>query len=447
MKNFHFIGAGGIGISALAGIALAQGHKVSGCDRYENAQTRMLSQLGSEIFIGHDPLHTVGADEVIYTSAMASDHPELLAAGSRLKRRGEFLAELMAGQLAVGIAGTHGKTTTTWLVSHILIAAGKDPTVLVGGEVSALNGNFRVGSGPFVSELDESDGSFLLPDLSFGAITNIESEHLAYYGTLEKVVKSFNEFSEKMDGHISLNLDCQHCREIFKKRNAPASGYGLKDCSGYHFKDISGQRGVQRAKLYNGSNELGLLELPLPGEHNLYNALCAISVAAACGVEDVYSLEALKSCCTVGRRMEFIAAKSGVRYYSDYAHHPTEVNAAIRGARDIAGSGLAVVFQPHLYSRTRDYAEEFAGALTGADKVVLVELYPAREEPIAGVDAGLIGKYINKLGGKFSGPVAIAGFAQGLGALFEADDFDTVVFMGAGDIDKAGRDYVAGLPD
>lgn len=436
------MGAGGIGMSALAGIALKKGYTVSGCDRAENSQTSMLRQLGADIIIGHSPDHVTGADRLIYTSAVDSQHPELVAAGERKLKRGAFLAELISQMRGVGICGTHGKTTTTWMLSHILIESGFDPTVLVGGEVLGLNGNFRVGGEIFVSELDESDGSFLLPDIEVGAITNIESEHLAYYGTLEKVVESFHAFSEKTTGNLSLNLDCRYCGEIFTGRSAPKSGYGLDDCRGYHLRDIGCERQMQVGRLYSGDEFLGDFALPFMGRHNLYNALCALSVSFSLGVKPHQALKALSSCVTVGRRMELLGEVAGVSFYSDYAHHPTEVQAAISALGQMGGGKGLVVFQPHLFSRTRDYSAEFAEVLSGADGVMLGEIYPAREEEIPGVSSELIARAL--CGAEYGGLYATAQLAAGVEKFIAAHgEYDKVVFMGAGDIDKIGRYFIA----
>lgn len=436
-KNIHFMGAGGIGVSALAGIAIARGAKVSGCDREENEQTKLLRQLGAKIFIGHSPEHLLGCDQLVYTSAIHPQHPELLAAGGRGVKRGDFLARLVSAARGIGVSGTHGKTTTTWLLGRILLHAGLDPTIFVGGVVPELGGNYRCGGELFVTELDESDGSFLKPDLELAVITNIESEHLAHYGTLEKVVESFAEFAEKGDtpGFLVANLDCPLTRPLYERRRGRKVGFGLQDRSGLHACNIICVNGGQEADICRGDAGFGRLRLPFYGVHNIYNALAALAAADALGVEPERALEGLAGCCGVGRRMERIGRFCGVDAYTDYAHHPGEVAAAIAGARQMAAGRLLVVFQPHLYSRTRDYAPEFALALALADGVYLCDIYPAREEPLPGISSEVIARDIPA-----HALVGCGGIDDIAGDLCDrAGGYGLIIFMGAGDIEKAGR--------
>ncbi len=428
-------------MSALAGIVSSKGALVSGCDRADNEQTEKLESLGIEVAIGHSAAHAEDCDLLVFTSAVAENHPERLAAGTKAIRRGKFLAQIMAEYRGVGIAGTHGKTSTTWMAAYILLHNGLDPTVLLGGVTSEMDGNYRCGGDIFVSELDESDGSFLLPELEVAVITNIESEHLAYYHTSEKVVEAFELFAEKNNtGLLITGIDNEYCAQIYAGHQGRKEAFGLNTGGiGLYAEDITSVNGVQQARiLYNGV-EAGILCLPLCGRHNILNALAALLVGREFGVSLEQGIETLAGIETVGRRMEFIHEVAGARIFSDYAHHPTEVRAALAGARELDGSGkILAVFQPHLYSRTRDYAAEFAQELAGADMVAVAEIYPAREEPIAGVDSELIREYIRRIGGTVAPErIEVADITEVIRRY--APDYSTIICIGAGNIDAEVR--------
>ncbi len=440
-KKIHFMGIGGIGMSALAGIAIDQGATVTGCDRADNEQTAKLRTLGAEISLGHAVEHSGDCDLLVYTSAVPLTHPELVAAGKKALKRGEFLAGVMQGYTSVGICGTHGKTSTTWMAVHILLQNGLDPTVLLGGVTRELAGNYRLGRDIFVSELDESDGSFLQPDLDIGVITNIESEHLAFYKTAEKVVEAFREFAEKnMDGLLIFGTDNASCQELYTGHRGRKVAFGIGYAPGrLYATGFEVANGRQYAEVYLESRQVGRLNLGLVGQHNILNALAALLIAQELGVTLEDGIESLVSLETVQRRMELITTRQGCRIYSDYAHHPTELRAALAGARELAGGGrILAVFQPHLYSRTRDYAAEFAAELVAADGVVLVEIYPAREEPIPGVDSELIKLKLQELGGNVVRNIAQVEEITGVIDEY-AGDYSLIICVGAGDIDTEVR--------
>lgn len=441
-KRIHFMGAGGIGVSALAGIALERGAIVSGCDREQNEQTRSLSNLGANIVIGHSPDHMLDQDLLVYTSAVPADHPELVAGVGKSIKRGAFLADLITQSYGIGICGTHGKTSTTWLVAHILLENGIDPTVMLGGVTDSLNGNYRAGGEVFVAELDESDGSFLLPELEIAAITNIEAEHLAYYRTLDKVVEAFKEYSEKVeeDGLLICCLDDEITTNIYQQSNGRKISYGIDSEADIQLKDIEYSASGIKAELYVENKCQGTFELPLTGKHNALNALCALAVALELNVPIAGALKALVNCSTVGRRMEKLGEFKGATVYSDYAHHPTESKAALEAARQLNSGKLLVIFQPHLYTRTRDCAIDFATVLKEADGVVVLDIYPAREEPIAGVDSTLITSQLQSFGCDVGEPISIDQMQEKVAVL--ASSYDSIVFMGAGSIDKAAREMI-----
>ena len=436
-KKIHFMGVGGIGMSALAGMALDRGAIVSGCDRAENDQTDMLKKLGAQISIGHSEVHSENCDKLVYTSAVSIEHPELVAAGEKSIKRGMFLAEIMAGYKGVGVAGTHGKTSTTWMAAHILIKNGIDPTVLLGGVTDEMNGNYRCGGEVFISELDESDGSFLEPELDVAVITNIESEHLAYYGTSEKVVEAFGIFAEKINtGLLIVGYDNEHCAQIFANHQGRKKAFGINSSGiGLCAEKLSYINGMQVADLTYAGTKVGQLKIPLCGKHNVLNSLAALLIGEEFGVSLEDGLRSLETIKTVGRRMELIHTLDTSKIYSDYAHHPTEVKAALQGARELDASGkIMVIFQPHLYTRTRDYAKDFARELVKADFVVVAEIYPAREKPIAGVSSELIRERLRIIGGNVDNSKVKVDQINNF--IFKyAPEYSTIICIGAGDID------------
>ncbi|GHV20555.1 UDP-N-acetylmuramate--L-alanine ligase [Planctomycetales bacterium] len=465
-QKIHFMGIGGIGMSALAGLARERGATVSGCDAAANP--RALAQAGVEIQTGHSPAHVANVDLLVHTAAVPSDHPEIIAA-KRAMRRGEFLAAALADDEVIGVAGAHGKTTTTLMIAQIFLAAGKDPTVLLGGISPQLRGNYRCGGrldgarfdgarldgGRFdgarldvarlaVAELDESDGAFLLPRLAVGVITNVEPEHLAYYRDFAKVVAAFQQFADQIlpENFLVANLDNAAAAEIFHRRSGNKIGYGKNAAGGWHWRERRCGDGDQCATIFRGEREIGALRLPFIGEHNLVNALAALAVADIYAVAPDAALAALAVCAGAERRWEKLGEWGGAAIFSDYAHHPTEIRATLTGARENYRGKMLVVFQPHLFSRTRDLADEFAAALTGADQVILTDIYPAREAPIAGVTAALISDAIPPE--KLAAPAPLPLAAAVALARTMADAFAVVVFMGAGDLDEGARRDFAG---
>lgn len=450
-EKLHFMGAGGIGVSALAVMAKNLGADVSACDRAANDMTAMLERHGIRVHIGHDAAHALGADLLVYTSAVPENHPERLAAAAS-EKRGRFLARLMEGRDAWGIAGTHGKTTTSWLTAAILIEAGLDPAVFIGGAVPALDGmNYRLGRGPFVAELDESDASFLEPRLDVAVVTNIESDHLSHYRDDRALFAAFDRFAEGVGdgGLLVAGWDNPASRSLYENRRGRGAkvSFGLEDGAdvravGVEFANVQSvgvelANGMEFDVIRRGA-DLGRFRLPLPGVYNVQNALAAL---AACLERDV-PLEAARAALAkavgVGRRMERLGDCSGVALYSDYAHHPTEVAAAVAAFRRLHPGRTLVVFQPHLFSRTRDYADAFAEALGGADRLLLVDIYPAREEPIPGVTSDLLAGGAARAGAEVLGPVPLCRVAAETERL--ARDCEAVVMMGAGDIDAVARE-------
>ncbi|MDR2391257.1 MAG: UDP-N-acetylmuramate--L-alanine ligase [Planctomycetota bacterium] len=439
-KRIHFMGIGGIGVSALAEMALAEGAAVSGCDRTENDLTRKLAAKGIEVKIGHHPDHAIGIDLLVHTSAVPPDHPERAAAGNRQEKRGLFLARFLDARPSAGVAGTHGKTTTTWLIAHLLIQGNLDPSVFVGGVVSDLpDGNHREGIGPFVAELDESDESFLLPKLKVAVVTNIESDHLSHYGTEDALFAAFDRFAANAEknGILVAGIDNPGSARLLSRNRRGKRSFGLSPEA-----DIRGEigfaaKGETRFRAFRFNRDLGEFILPLPGRHNVQNALAAIAVAMELGLDADVARRALASVKGVERRLERLGTIGDTALYSDYAHHPTEAAASLAALRENHAGRLLTVFQPHLYTRTRDYADAFGQALARSDALILADVYPAREEPIPGVSSELILDSARRINPDASGPFPLEKAATEAAA--RAGDFAAVVFMGAGDIDDAAR--------
>jgi len=435
-RHIHFMGVGGIGMSALAVLAQARGAEISGCDREASANTERLARLGITVGIGHDPAHATTADLLVHTSAVPEAHPERRAAAERQVRRGTFLAALMRGQQAVGICGTHGKTTTSWLTAHILIQAGFDPTVVLGGVTAALQGNVRVGQGPlFVAELDESDASFLEPELAAAVITNIESEHLGHYGTVARMEQAFADFAAGVAraGLLVSGIDCPQAARLHAGHAGRKISCGLAASADLCARPAGECGPGQRFTLLQGGRDLGPFSLSLPGLHNLKNALAATAVAMDLGVPLPTIRGALADVPPLERRLQLVETVAGVPLFSDYAHHPTEIRCTIQAARALRPGRLLVAFQPHLYSRTRDYADAFGEALATADEVIMTDIYPAREDPIPGVTAELIVRAVRQTAVPVHGPIPLHALAGEIRARLQ--DFGIVILMGAGSID------------
>lgn len=358
-RHVHFVGVGGIGMSGLAKILLEDGYTVSGSDLSLNRNTDDLRRLGATMHKGHAAEHAAGADLIVVTSAAPAENPEVRwgkEQGVPVVKRAVFLGQLMGQKGGVAISGTHGKTTTTAMVATILLHAGQDPTVACGGDLVAIDSNARLGRGPhFVAEADEFDRSFLQFPAQTKVITNIEADHLDLYGTMDSLLDAFHEFAAS--GRVVLNADDPH---------TAAMASAIAD----------------RAVLFKPSEGAPPgLNLGVPGQHNVANALAALAVAHELSVARDVAVEALNGFRGTRRRLETIGAARGVEVLDDYAHHPTEIKASLRALKERRPTRLICVFQPHLYARTKDLFDEFVGAFGDADDVIIVDTYsPAGRE-------------------------------------------------------------------
>jgi UDP-N-acetylmuramate--alanine ligase len=452
VKKIHFIGIGGIGMSGIAEILLDQGFSVTGSDKQLSEITERLEKLGAKIYEGHSPEHIEpDVDVVVYSSAVKMDNPEVQEAIRRkipLIRRAEMLAELMRLKYGIGIAGTHGKTTTTSMVGLILIEGGFDPTVIVGGVLRDLGGtNARLGHGNFiVVEADEFDRSFLQLTPTIAVITTLEPEHLDCYGSVEELKNAFIDFANKVPfyGFVVLCLDEPMIQDIMPKIKKKIVTYGLNAQADVQAIDpeFSGRK-ASYTLIYKGK-DYGRINLQVPGIHNIKNSLAGIAVGMELGIEFEKIKKAVERFRGVYRRFEIRAEVNGIIVVDDYAHHPTEIKAVLQAAKDGWKRRVVAVFQPHLYSRTRDFYLDFGRSFFNADVCVLTDVYPAREEPIEGVSGKLIADAARDFGHKdvhyVPNKMGLADYVLGL-----VKSGDMVIFMGAGDITKICGEFIKKL--
>lgn len=439
----HFVGIAGAGMSALAELFVKRGFIVTGCDATLTAADD-LRRLGIELFEGHDPAHVSGAAEVVVTSAVRRDHPELVRAqelGIPVTRRAEALGRAVSGGELVAVAGTHGKTTTTVMTTEALRSAGRDPTGLAGGRVGAWNGNLISGSDKlFVVEADEYDRSFHALSPTTAVVTNIEEDHLDIYpGGIGEIRDAFARFVRGANA-IVLCADDPGAATLAVPSGAEIIRYGVESPDARLVgADLDSRDGRSAFVVRYDSENLGKVSLRVPGIHNVRNALAAIGSGLTLGATVEAMRAGLEAFAGVERRFQLLGDVAGVTIVDDYAHHPTEIEATLQAARAAFPERRVIVaFQPHLYSRTRDFYKEFADALGLADLVFLCDLYPAREQPIAGVSARLIAESMisNGRAPDWEGPrpELAAGIAS------TAQKGDVVLTLGAGDITRTGAE-------
>jgi len=450
VKHIHFVGVGGAGMSGIAEILHNLGYTVSGSDQNDSATTRRLAQLGIRVFTGHDAAHIAGAEAVVTSTAVKGDNPEVIAA--RAKRvpvvpRAVMLAELMRLKQGIAIAGTHGKTTTTSLVTSVLAEAGLDPTFVIGGLLHSAGANSRLGSGDYiVVEADESDASFLNLNPILSVVTNIDADHMDTYGhDFARLKAAFVDFVHRMPfyGAAILCADDPGVRSIIPMISRPVVSYGLDDGAMVRAVDVQALPGGQMrftAQRRNGAAMPDLqVTLNLPGEHNVRNALAALAVATELELPDAPMVQALAAFSGVGRRFQRygeLPAPGGGQFtlVDDYGHHPVEMAAVIAAARGaFPGRRLMLAFQPHRYTRTRDCFEDFVKVMGTADAVLLTEVYAAGEAPIVAADGRALARAL-RVAGKVD-PIFVDGVDELLPALTEqVRDGDVVIAMGAGSI-------------
>jgi UDP-N-acetylmuramate--alanine ligase len=449
VKNLHFVGIGGSGMSGIAEVLLNLGFQVSGSDLGESAATRRLKKLGAKVYLGHSEQHLTDADAVVVSTAVGADNPEVMAARQRhipVVPRAMMLTELMRLRQGIAVAGTHGKTTTTSLTASILAKGGFDPTFVIGGKLTSSGSNAKLGTGEFiVVEADESDASFLYLQPILAVITNIDADHMETYGhDFGKLKQAFVDFVEHLPfyGRAMLCIDDANVREILPSISKPVTTYGLSEDAQVRAVDVRHQGGQMHFTAQcrqNGTPKDLKITLNLAGMHNVLNSLAAISVALEVGVADEAIVAALAEFQGVGRRFQRygeVALTNGGSYtlIDDYGHHPVEMQAtlaAVRGA--FPGRRLVLAFQPHRYTRTRDLFEDFVKVLRSVDVLVLAEVYAAGEAPIVAADGRAL-MHALRLSGQSEVVFVEAMDDMQQSIMQMAQDGDVVVTMGAGSI-------------
>jgi UDP-N-acetylmuramate--alanine ligase len=451
LSHVHLIGIGGAGMSGIAEVLSEYDLAVSGCDKQDSETTAYLRELGVGVEMGHSPDHLEGVDVVVASSAIDEANPELVEARDRgiaVVPRAEMLAELMRLKYGIAVAGTHGKTTTTSLVGTVLTEAGMDPTVIVGGRLRVSGTGARLGRSEYlVAEADEFDRSFLRLQPIVAVVTSIDADHLDTYRDLDEICDAFVTFAGKVPffGEVILCLDDPNVQLVLPKlADRRLVTYGFSPQADLSIVDLETIDGGSRFAVVSANGDrLGEVELPMPGRHNVLNALAAIAVGQAVGLEFDLIAESLRGFSGVHRRFERLGTWRGAEVVDDYAHHPAEVRATLQAARSAyPAARIHAVFQPHLYSRTRDQAEEFGRALLGADRAIVTAIYPSREQPIEGVDSSLVVE-----AAKRSGHRHVIGCDDWRAAdqelEGEVDAGDVILTLGAGDIYRLARRLVA----
>ena len=451
IKNIHFIGIGGIGMSGMAELLVQSGYFISGSDLNKNDRTRALKEMGINIKIGHSEDNVKETDLVVYSSAVNQNNIEIEAAKSRnipIMKRAEMLAELVSLKpISIGVSGTHGKTTTCSLIGSILHNAKLDPTIAIGGIVKNFGTNAVSGKGEIiVFEADEFDKTFLSLKPMISIINNIEEEHMDCYDNFEDLKNGFEVFANNIPfyGFVLINNDDPNILSISKNIKRPVISYGIKSNADYSAKNISFNKNSTQFDLYIDNKKNDTIELSIPGYHNVYNSLCSIALSIEMGV----SLEVIKKSLIefkgVKRRFDVRFNDGNNIYVDDYAHHPTEVKATIEAIKNgWPNKSILTIFQPHLYSRTKQFYKEFSKSLLSSDKVILLDIYGSREKKIKGVSSGLIKDEIIKSGNTNCTLVNSENLIEELSRIHT--DGDLIITMGAGDIWAKGKDIIGYL--
>ncbi|MCR4832048.1 MAG: UDP-N-acetylmuramate--L-alanine ligase [Butyrivibrio sp.] len=449
--HIYFIGIGGISMSGLAHILEDKGFKISGSDAKESAMTKALEDMGIKVFYGQkkENLDACGdIDAVVYTAAVHPDNPEFIAAKEKnipLLTRAELLGQIMKEyELPVAISGTHGKTTTTSMISKVLLEANMDPTLSIGGIFKDIGGNIRVGQSKyFVTEACEYTNSFLSFFPKVSIVLDIDADHLDFFKDLDDIRNSFKKFCKLLpdDGTLIINSDIDNMEEITEGLSCNIITYGSKDSSDYYPSDITYDELANASFTINRKNKAPIqIKLSVPGEHNVYNAIAAVAACDLMGVDPEYMIKALREFTGTNRRFEHKGVVDGVTIVDDYAHHPTEIKATLSAAQNYPHKTLWCVFQPHTYTRTKALMHEFAEALSLADKVVLADIYAARETDHLGISSRTLQEEIKSLGHDcyyFPSFEEIEKFL-----LQNCTKDDLLITMGAGDVVKIGENLL-----
>lgn len=451
-KHIHFVGIGGIGMSGIAELLLNLGYEVSGSDIQDSAVTSRLATLGGKIFIAHQRENIEGADVVVYSSAIPDDNPEIVEARERyvpVIPRAEMLAELMRLKYGVAVAGAHGKTTTTSMIAYILTSGNLDPTVVIGGRLDIWGGsNAKLGQGDIlVAETDESDGSFMALSPTIAVVTNMDYEHVDYYGNMDALREAFVNFINKIPfyGLSIICLDNEEIQGIIPRLRKRYLTYGMNSQADLRATDIEKGRSQVSFEVIHQNRSLGRVVVGLPGNHNVLNALAAISVGQELNINMEDMKQGLQSLGGLARRFQVKGERGGIVVVDDYGHHPTEIVATLETARECwPEKRLVVLFQPHRYTRTKALYDRFIISFNQADHLIMAPIYSAGERPIEGVDAEWLYRGIKEHGHK---EVTLCHnqdeILQTLLALLKRGDL--LITLGAGDIYRVGEELLKKL--
>lgn len=449
IKKIHFVGIGGAGMSPLAKIMVELGYEVTGSDRANSGVIENLQKLGAKITLGGQKAENVrGADAIVVSTAIPFDNPEVLAAkdlGITKLHRSDINAALVNEYQGIAVAGAHGKTTTTSMLGVALTKAGVSPTVVVGGEVPDLGTNAKLGESEYlVSEADESDGSFLKLHPHIAVVTNVEDDHMDHYGTMENIIKAFTQFINNVDkenGYAVLCFDNENLRHIAQNIDRKFYSYAIDHEADYQAKNVTANGKGIAFDVMHGKEELGHISLNIPGRHNVLDAMACIVTALSIGVPFAKVAEGLAAFHGAKRRFQTKGRVDGVWIVDDYAHHPTEIAATLKAAKETKPERLICVFQPHRYSRTQLLHDEFGKAFAAADLLILTDIYAAGEAPIAGISGETILNEVRRQSGQdviyLPSREKIASYLKE-----EVKEGDLIITMGAGDIYKTGEELV-----
>ena len=442
VRQIHFVGIGGSGMSGIAEVLLNLGYEISGSDLSEGAAVRRLRDMGAKVAIGHSAENLGEADVVVKSTAVAMSNAEIqeaLQSGVPVIRRAEMLAELMRLKHGLAVAGTHGKTTTTSMLAKVMAAAGVDPTVIIGGRLDSLGSNARLGGGDYlVAEADESDGTFLLLSPTVALITNVDPEHLEHYGTLSALEDTFVDFANKVPfyGFAVVCLDHPGVQKILPRMERRVVTYGVSPQATYRAQDMHYQGCESRFTVAAGEEVLGEITLHMPGEHNVLNALATVATGLELEVPFAQIREGLDGFGGVDRRFSLRGEKDGVLVVDDYGHHPVEIEATLGAASEgYASRRIVAVFQPHRYTRARDLSEDFHHAFHRAHHVVVLPIHAAGEEPIDGVDHHTLAAGMRAAGHR--SVVTVESLEEAAAHLREFQvSGDLVITLGAGSVNR-----------
>ncbi len=450
VKKIHFVGIGGIGMSGIAELMLNLGYKVTGSDLNESEVTDHLKNLGAEIYKGHSAENISDADMLVYSSAVKMDNPEIIAAYEKnilVIRRAEMLGEIMRMKDSVAVAGTHGKTTTTSIIGLVLTEGGLEPTLIIGGKLKSLKSNVKLGDGNFlVAEADEFDRTFLKLIPTFAVITTIESEHLDCYKNLDEIKDAFVEFANKVPffGTVTLCIDESGVQDILGRIKRRISTYGISENADLRAESIKFKNNISNFNAVYKNKLIGNFTINAPGIHNVKNALAAISIGLELGIPVENIKNALIKFSGVHRRFEIKGNINNILIVDDYAHHPTEIEVTLKAAKEGWERRIITIFQPHLYTRTRDFYKIFGQSFFYSDILIITDIYPAREKPINGVSGKLISDRAVECGHK--NVVFLPSESEIIDYIKKnAKPEDIIITMGAGNIWQTGEKIIETL--